>query len=198
MKRTGILLAALALALAFAAAPALAAPADAKSEPKTAKKEATISVAATVDAVDYKTREITLNTPKGKVTVVASDDVKNLEGVHKGDTVSVTYYEGLLAEARTPTDAEKAQPFQEAVAGGTGSPAKPGASVGHQIKVVATVMAIDKAKNEITFKGPRGGVETIHAEDPKNLDKVKVGDTVVFTYTEALALSVEHAPHPKK
>jgi hypothetical protein len=31
------------------------------------------------------------------------------------------------------------------------------------------------------------------AEDPKNLDKVKVGDELLITYTEALAISVEKA-----
>jgi hypothetical protein len=36
------------------------------------------------------------------------------------------------------------------------------------------------------------------AEDPKNFDKVKVGDTVVFTYTEAVAIDVKPAPQPKK
>jgi FtsP/CotA-like multicopper oxidase with cupredoxin domain len=187
VKKSPIAIAA--LALAFAAVPALASP-----EAKTAKKEASVSVSAVVDAIDYKTREVTLSTSTGKTTVVAGDDVKNLASVHKGDTVTVTYREGLLAEARTPTDAEKAQPYQESVTGGTGSPAKPGASIGYQIKAVTTVMAIDKTMHTITFKGPRGRVETIHAEDPKNLDKVKVGDTVVFTYTEAVALSIQPAP----
>ncbi len=178
--------------------PALAAP-DAKPDPaKSAQKSSTISVSAVVDAIDYKTREVTLDTMKGKVTVVASEDVKNLDKVKKGDTVTVAYHEGLLAEARPATEAEKAQPLQETVKGGVGGD-KPKAGVGYQVKAVTTVVAIDKAKGDITFKGPRGKVETIHAEDPKNLDKVKVGDTVVFTYTEAIAVSVTPGtPAPAK
>ena len=43
----------------------------------------------------------------------------------------------------------------------------------------------------MTLKGPEGNVETVRVMDPKNLEKVKVGDRIVITYTEALAISVE-------
>jgi hypothetical protein len=39
-------------------------------------------------------------------------------------------------------------------------------------------------------------VRTIRAEDPKNLEKIKVGDRVAITYKEALAISVEAAAAP--
>ncbi len=192
MKKTTLF-----LALALAAAPALAAP-DAKPDPaKSAQKSSTISVSAVVDAIDYKTREVTLDTMKGKVTVVVSEDVKNLDKVKKGDTVTVAYHEGLLAEARPATEAEKAQPLQETVKGSAGGD-KPKGGIGYQVKAVTTLVAMDKAKQEMTFKGPRGKVETIHVEDPKNFDKVKVGDTVVFTYTEAVAVSVTPGAAPAK
>ena len=100
-----------------------------------------------------------------------------------------------LAEVRPPTADEKVHPYQEAVTGGVGAQEKPSGSVGQQIKAVTTVLAIDKARNEVTFKGPRR-TETVTIEDPKNLEKIKVGDTVVFTYTESVAIAV--SPAPKK
>jgi hypothetical protein len=45
----------------------------------------------------------------------------------------------------------------------------------------------------VTFKGPEGNSHTVKAQDPKNLEKVKVGDKVEITYTEALGISVEKA-----
>jgi hypothetical protein len=45
----------------------------------------------------------------------------------------------------------------------------------------------------VTLKGPEGKSVTVKAENPKNLAKVKVGDEVEVTYTEALAISVEEA-----
>jgi hypothetical protein len=35
-------------------------------------------------------------------------------------------------------------------------------------------------------------VATAKVQDPANLEKVKVGDELMITYTEALAISVEH------
>ena len=186
------------VAAALAAAPALAQPAAQKTaEPKTARKEATITATAVVDAINYKTREITLDTKKGKVTVVADPEIKRLEEIKKGDTIAVTYHQGLLAEVRPPTAEEKANPLSTGAAGSVGGE-KPAAAIGQQIKAVTTVVAIDKAKSEVTFKGPRGNLEIVTVEDPKNLEKVKVGDTVVFTYTEAIAIAVKPASQPKK
>ena len=59
--------------------------------------------------------------------------------------------------------------------------------------VTATVTAIDKKKGTVTLKGPEGNLVTAKAEDPKNLDKIKVGDELLITITEALAISVEPA-----
>lgn len=155
-------------------------------------------VTATVEDIDYATRHVTLKGPNGDVSFTAGDAVQNLDKIHKGDTVVAEYYVGLLAEARTPTAEEKANPKQEMVGGGkTMASGKPAGAVGREVKVVTTVEAIDKAHNKITFKGPQGRTETIVAQDPKNLDKVKVGDTVIFTYTEALAISIAPAPKTK-
>ena len=45
----------------------------------------------------------------------------------------------------------------------------------------------------MTFKGPAGNSNTVRAEDPKNLEKIKVGDRVAITYTEAVGIAVEAA-----
>ena len=52
----------------------------------------------------------------------------------------------------------------------------------------AKVQAIDLATREVTLVGPEG-VFTIHAGDGvRNLDKIKVGDTVVATYYASIVL----------
>jgi Cu/Ag efflux protein CusF len=58
-------------------------------------------------------------------------------------------------------------------------------------KIVATVEAIDLAKREVTLKGPKGKVVTLTAgPDVRNLEQVKVGDSVVVGYLEALSLKL--------
>ena len=45
------------------------------------------------------------------------------------------------------------------------------------------------ATREVTLVGPEGTVSTIHAGDAvRNLDKIKVGDTVVATYYASIVL----------
>ena len=53
----------------------------------------------------------------------------------------------------------------------------------------AKVQAIDLATREVALVGPGGNVFTVHAGDAvRNLDKVKVGDTVVTTYYASIVL----------
>jgi hypothetical protein len=61
------------------------------------------------------------------------------------------------------------------------------------VTVTGTIEAIDAKKKRVTLKGPEGKTQEIKVKDPKNLKNVKVGDQVVLTYTEALAVSVEPA-----
>ena len=45
----------------------------------------------------------------------------------------------------------------------------------------------------ITFNGPRNWIYSTKVEDKEALSKVKVGDKVDITWTEALILSIEDA-----
>lgn len=57
------------------------------------------------------------------------------------------------------------------------------------ITVRAKVQAVDLAAREVTLAGPEGNVFTVHAGDAvRNLDRVKVGDTVVATYYASIVL----------
>jgi len=56
--------------------------------------------------------------------------------------------------------------------------------------MTATIEAIDQVNGTVTLKGPQGNSRTIKARDPKNLQRVQVGDLVDITYTEAVAVRV--------
>ena len=47
------------------------------------------------------------------------------------------------------------------------------------------------ADQEVTLKGPDGSVETVMVENPESLKGIKVGDQIVITRSEALALSLD-------
>ena len=74
---------------------------------------------------------------------------------------------------------------------------KPGGVLATEKTVVATIEAIDKKAKTATLKGEDGKSVTVTPRDPKNLDKVKVGDRLVITYTEAIAVKVEKVEKKK-
>ena len=147
---------------------------------------------ATVESVDLKTRAVTLRGPEGKVMgVKAGEEVKNLPQVKVGDKVVATYYESIAARIVKPGTGQ-ASAAQQAVA--TAKPGeKPAGAMVQQVTVTATVEAIDRNSQHVTLKGQEGKTVDVKVQDPKNLEGVKVGDEVVITYTEALAISVEKA-----
>jgi hypothetical protein len=67
---------------------------------------------------------------------------------------------------------------------------KPGGVHAQTVQITATVTKVDRAKQEITLRGPRGKSVAVAVQDPANLDKVKKGDLLEITYTEAVAISV--------
>jgi Cu/Ag efflux protein CusF len=61
------------------------------------------------------------------------------------------------------------------------------------VRVRGTVSAVDKENKTITLKGPRGRTLTLDVQDPTKLDVVKVGDPVVGSYIEAVAVRLRPA-----
>ena len=60
--------------------------------------------------------------------------------------------------------------------------------------VVYTVVDIDLEANTFKLEAGDGTVEEFSARDPDNLRRAEVGDLVVTTVTEAVAISVEPGP----
>jgi len=151
---------------------------------------------ATVTAIDMKTRMVTLKGPEGNETTIHVDKrARNLEQVKVGDVVKVAYVQQVAWQVRKAGDGAPSSDVgaeQAAVRAEPGQ--KPAGAVGQRITFTATIEAIDLAKGTVTLKGPQGNSQTIKARNPANLKKVKVGDLVDITYTEALAIKVDAAP----
>jgi hypothetical protein len=152
----------------------------------------TNSVTATVEDIDYDKREITLKGPEGKSEkFVVSEAVKNFPQMKKGDEVKIGYYESIGLALRKPGEAMSPTSHTHAVfAREPGQ--KPGAGEVAVTEITATVEGIDREKREVTLKGPEGNSVTIEV-DPSvgDLSRIKKGDEITATRTEALAISVE-------
>jgi len=73
------------------------------------------------------------------------------------------------------------------------NPPMAGKAEGAVMRVRGTVSAVDKENKTITLKGPRGRTITFDVQDPTKLETVKVGDPVVGTYVEAVAVQLKPA-----
>lgn len=66
----------------------------------------------------------------------------------------------------------------------------PGAQVGAIVQAVVSIEIINRPYMEVTIKGPRGNYVTIPVEDEKMITEIRVGQRLVMTYAEAVAVSL--------
>jgi len=163
------------------------------SEPKPiVERSKIISDTATVEAIDVATRQLTLKGSDGRIARFDVDEqVKNLPQVRVGDHVVVDYIEGLAVYIVKPGKAPSVEVEQASDVAKPGE--KPVIAGAHRITLVAVVEEIDENAPSVTLRGPNGHPLEIKVRDPDELNKVRVGETVQITYTQALAVSV-HTP----
>jgi hypothetical protein len=169
--------------------------ADTATPAATPAREETVlvTITASVEAINYTNREVTLKGPLGNtVTFTADPRIKRLNEVKVGDLVRADYYVSVAAELRKPTPEEEKNPLVLIDAAGKAPKGTSPAAGGlRRFKVVTTVEGLDRPTETVTVKGPRGNYLTVRVADPANLPLMRIGDTIVVTYTEALAISLE-------
>ena len=153
--------------------------------------EETVTVTATVAKIDHEDRIVRLAKEDGTfVAFRVRDDVQNLAQVAKGDKVRAVYHKSLAFSVKKKGLVEPGVD----VASDAGRAAKgnmPAAAAAVAITVTSTIKHIDKKTPAVTLEDAEGELNTIRVRNPKNLENVRVGDTVEITYTEATAIAVE-------
>lgn len=162
-----------------------------KNEP--VKVVETVEASATVQTVDAETREILLtdNASGESFVVTAGDAVKNFGQIESGDQVKVAYSLGRAARMALPGAAGSSS----ASVVGTAEPGeKPGIAVGEVTTMVLEFISYDAGTAQATIIDPEGVQRTVTVETPEGREfasKLKKGDKVEVTFTEALAIVVE-------
>jgi Cu/Ag efflux protein CusF len=156
-----------------------------------------IQTTATVEKVDYKTRQLTLKSNEGKeLTLEAGSEVKRLDEIKKGDVLEVEYVESIAVSVEEP-GAKSETPdgaYSVLVRNPTQSPS--GKLIDTET-VSATVQSVDVEKRIVELLRPDGiSVKIAVSPDVQRLQDVKKGDTVAVKYTRSVALSI-HKPAPK-
>jgi len=180
----------LALGLGFAIAGAVVAAED--KTPKPIQVQDKVTVKATVEAIDQANRTITIKGKKGNmITMPVDEAVERFDAIKVGDTIEATYYESVVVEVLAPGTAPAGMTV--ATMGGTSAGTKPGGMVAGQATMTVTIMAIDATIPAVTVKTEDGSTVSFRVQKPKYLKEVKVGDQVMITKTEALAVAVKES-----
>ncbi|MBT8070091.1 MAG: hypothetical protein HKP21_07630 [Xanthomonadales bacterium] len=151
----------------------------------------TVVMTAMVEAINHETREVTLRGPEGQTaSFVASEEARNLDQVSVGDIVMAEYVQSISIEVMA-NDGTEPGVGEMVGAGRTEKGEMPGMAAMDATVITAIVEEINLEANTFKLRGPSGEIKEYEARDPENLKKAAVGDLVVITYTEAVALSVE-------
>ena len=178
--------------MAAAAAMVLGTLAPLAAQTKTVTGEQS-TITASVEAIDHGNRTVTLKGPKGNyVTIDVPAGVQRFDSIKVGDKLTATYYENLVLNVQKAGSAPK-DSAEAALTRSTSS--KPGVTAAKQRTITAEISAIDMKVPSISFKGPNGWAYSSKVEDKDALSKVKVGDKVDITWTEALLIGFDA---PKK
>jgi hypothetical protein len=195
MRNAVLILAMLVASTASAGTSSTTAKSSIKSGKPHFEATTTITTQATVLSINQNNRHVKLRTEAGDtVRVVVKPEAKNLAQVKKGDVVKITYTEKLTIHVEP---AGTAGVSSEAASSSAKAGEKPAATASAKVQYKATITAINKEMGTATLKGPEGKMFEVTPLHPENLDKVKVGELVVFTYSEAVAASVEMASASK-
>jgi hypothetical protein len=151
----------------------------------------TAIVTAVVEAIDHETRVVSVRKNDGQVlTFTASDEARNLGQVSVGDVLTAEYQETISIQVMANEGHEPQAALMDATAR-TEEGEMPGFAAMDATVITATVEEINIEANTFKLKGPDGTINEYVARNPENLKRSKVGDLVVITITEAVAIVVE-------
>jgi len=146
------------------------------------------STVATIESVDLKTRMVKLRSLEGRpFTIHVGDEAVNLPQAKAGDKVEITYSQSLEVRMAEPGEIRNET---DIIVGGATPGSKPSGIGITETNITATILELDKVNETATLKMADGVVAKVKVQNPANLDKVKVGDTIAISYLEAIEINV--------
>lgn len=164
-----------------------------KEDNRTPRERVTlVTMEGTVSNIVKETREITLMGSQGNLmTITASDAIERFDEIAIDDVITFDYWTYMKAEFRQPTPEELAEPIVVLAEGGKAPEGMdPGAVVGAIVKAVVTIEVLNRPFMLATIKGPGGNYMTIQMEDEELMTQLHIGQVLIFTYAEAIAVSL--------
>ncbi len=152
----------------------------------------------TIVGLDVPGRLLSIRRRNGEVqTFKVGPDVTRLKEFAVGDVIKVEYQQTLELEYQAP-GSETVAPESGATVGRSGMNEAPGAMVSAGVQATVKVTAVDPAQRLVSFQGPKGEIHEVKAGPGIQLDKLKVGDRLLATYVENVAIRLEKVTPTRK
>ena len=148
----------------------------------------TVQLTASVIGIDREANTVTLKGPEGNSQTLEAQPY-NMKKIDIGDTVNVEYVQNMTIEVFANDGMEPGAGVM-GVSGENMEGETPAAMEVITKVATATVEEINIEANTFKLKWPGGEIKEYEAQNPENLKKADVGDLVVTTYTEAIALTL--------
>lgn len=146
------------------------------------------STVAKVEAVNLKERKVTLSSLQGDLFIIhVGKEAVNLPRVKKGDMVDISYGRELKVWVAEPGTVINKQSTAVVRAKPGSQPQGMGVT---ETNITAKILALDKVNELAKLELANGSVVVVKVENPDNLNKVKVGDTLGINYLEVVDIAV--------
>ena len=148
------------------------------------------TIAAVVEKIDHKLRTATLKGPQGgMVELTVNKSAKNFDQVQKGDIVTLSYYGELLLKLQRSGDV--AATAQASVLRSVPKGQKPKVVKVDTVDGMVTIESVDVKARTVTVRNAKGELKThTIGENVSDFEKLKVGNNIYFSYTQAVVLEV--------
>ncbi|MDG4553070.1 MAG: hypothetical protein P9E24_02300 [Candidatus Competibacter sp.] len=150
-----------------------------------------------VQSVDMKSRLVSIKEyPDGKIfTIHAGPEVRNLAQIGPGSVIKVEYQEALAVVLEKVQSGGINVREETVSVGRTPAGGLPGGTIEENVKMIGTVLAIDKEKRTVLIQG---AIHHVSLKIPAGMDlkDLKAGDQVMATYVQELGVAVGPAPTP--
>jgi hypothetical protein len=152
-----------------------------------------MQLTAEVTEVDRENFRVTLRGPEGNErTLELGPEARRLDEVEVGDMVDVEFVQHMDLEVAALGDVTPGAGTMSAMARAPDDQ-RPGMIATETLVLAATVHAIDLEAGTFQLQWSEGIKEYV-ARDPENLKRAEVGDTVIVTFTEAIAMQLQEVP----
>ena len=144
-----------------------------------------LSARGTVTGVDAAARLMAVDSPRGTITFRLDPKVENVEAIKVGDTVLVDYVAAfVLSRRRGGTPVPRTMSAGESLSDSYDRP----------VVFLCDVLDVDKENLVLRLRGPAGDVGDYPVHDSSTLAGMRVGDKILASMNQAVAIGVTPLP----